>query len=199
MNVWNERYSGDDYLYGTEPNDFVRDATRGLAPADTLCVADGEGRNGVYLASMGHKVTSVDLSDVGLAKGRELAAQKHVPLHTITADLADFDLGDQQWDLIVSVFAHLPPATRRDVNRRIVPALRGGGRLVLEAYTAAQIGKGTGGPPVPELTYSLAELTEDLDGLTIEHGVELEREIIEGSGHSGIGSVVQVVARRPNR
>lgn len=196
MNLWDERFDRDDYVYGDQPNDFVRDSVQSIEAGDVLCLADGEGRNGVHLAELGHRVTSVDLSVVGLRKAEALAAQRGVELTTVHADLADLDLGEQRWDLIVSVFAHLPPEVRRSLYQRVARALRPGGRLVLEGYTVAQLGKGTGGPPVPEMMYSLAELTEDLADLTIEHGVELDREVIEGPGHTGIGSVVQVVAVR---
>lgn len=195
--MWNERYRADDYVYGKEPNDFVRDTVKDLPVGDVLCLADGEGRNGVHLAELGHRVTSVDLSEVGLTKAQQLAAERNVALITVVADLAEFDLGEEAWDLIISVFAHLPPDVRRPLYRRVGRALRPGGRLVLEGYTIAQIGKGTGGPPVPEMMYSLAELTEDLEGLVIEHAVELDREVNEGSGHTGTGSVVQVIATRP--
>jgi len=195
--MWDERYSSDDYVYGVLPNDFVKERAHGLVPGDALCLADGEGRNGVHLAELGHRVTSVDLSTVGLDKANRLAAQRGVELNTVLADLGDYELGESQWDLIVSVFAHIPPTARRALHRRIETALRPGGRFIVEAYTVNQLGNGTGGPPTAELMYSLDELLADLHGLTIEHGVEVERSVVEGAGHTGIGAVVQLVATRP--
>ena len=196
--MWEGRYSDlDGYLYGTDPNDFLADAVADIEPGDALCYADGEGRNGVYLASLGHRVTSVDLTEAGMAKAAALAASRGVPLTTVVADMATWDMGDAQWDLVVSIFAHMPPPIRRHVHASLATALRPGGRLVLEAYTPAQIGRGTGGPKVPELTMTLDGLHEELVGLEIVHGLETVRPVVEGPGHTGDGAVVQVIATRP--
>jgi SAM-dependent methyltransferase len=193
--MWEARYrAADGYLYGTEPNDFVAESVVGLPIGDALCLADGEGRNGVYLAELGHHVTSVDVAATGLAKAARLAEVRGVELITILADLADFDLGENRWDLIVSVFAHTPPPVRARLHAAVATALRPGGRFILEAYTPDQIGRGTGGPPIPELTMTLAGLRRELTGMTIEHGVEKTRPVIEGPGHTGDGAVVQVIA-----
>ena len=194
--MWQARYDTDEYLYGTEPNDFLRESVPDLTPGTALCLADGEGRNGVYLATLGHQVTSVDLTPAGMAKAGRLAADRGVELTTVVADLADHDLGVEQWDLVVSIFAHLPPPVRSRVHGSLATALRPGGRLVLEAYTPDQIGRGTGGPPVPELTMTLDGLRRELSGLTIIHGAELVRTVIEGAGHTGEAAVVQVIATR---
>lgn len=191
---WNDRYGGQEFFYGTEPNSFLASAANHLTPGDALCLADGEGRNGVYLAGLGHRVTSVDMSEAGMAKAARLAADRGVALRTQVADLADYDLGEQRWDLIVSIFAHTPPPVRQRVHAAAVKALRPGGRLVLEAYTPDQLGRGTGGPPAPELMMTLDGLRDELAGLTIETGQELVRPITEGRGHTGDGAVVQVVA-----
>ncbi len=196
--MWEERYgSTDDYRYGTEPNDFLAASAPGLPIGDVLCLADGEGRNGVYLAGLGHRVTSVDLTASGMAKAARLAEQRGVTLETIVADLATFDLGVQRWDTIVSIFAHMPPPIRAGVHGALATALRPGGRLILEAYTPDQIGRGTGGPRVPELTMTLADLREELTGLRIDHAVEMVRNVVEGPGHTGEGAVVQILATNP--
>ena len=194
--MWEERYGGDDYLYGTDPNEFFRDQVVDLPAGDALCLADGEGRNGVFLATLGHRVTAVDLTEAGIAKADRLAEDRGVDVSTIVADLADFDLGHERWDLIVSIFAHTPPSVRRRLHQAAATALRPGGRFVLEAYTPDQIGRSTGGPPIPELTMTLDGLRQELTGLEIVHGVEIVRTIVEGPGHTGDGAVVQVVARR---
>lgn len=193
---WQARYSAAHYVYGTEPNEFLRDVVAGLPPGDVLCLADGEGRNSVFLAERGHRVTAVDLSANGIEKARTLAAERNVTITTVVADLATYDLGVARWDLIVSIFAHTPPAVRQRVHQAVVAALRPGGRFILEAYTPAQIGRGTGGPATADMTMTLAGLTSELAGLTMTHGVELERDIVEGTNHTGIGAVVQVIAAR---
>ncbi len=196
--AWEGRYADiDDYLYGTEPNDFLVTASADLPIGDALCLADGEGRNGVYLAQRGHRVTSVDLTVSGMAKADRLAELRGVEVTTVVADLSDYDLGENRWDLIVSIFAHTPPPIRRRVHGSIARALRPGGRFVLEAYTPDQIGRGTGGPPVPELTMTLSGLRTELTGLSFESGLETLRAVVEGRGHTGEGAVVQVVATKP--
>lgn len=192
---WEARYGTDDaYVYGTEPNDFLAASVAGLPASEVLCIADGEGRNGVYLAGLGHTVTSMDLTDAGMSKATALATERGVELTTIVADLADFELGENRWDLIVSIFAHAPPPIRAGVHARLATALRPGGKLILEAYTPDQVGRGTGGPPVPELTMTLDGLRGELVDMTIETGQELVRSVIEGPGHTGDGAVVQVIA-----
>lgn len=162
-----------------------------------LCLAEGEGRNAVFLASHGFEVSSIDLTRAGVAKTRRLALQRGVNVDAVTGDLATADLGIQSWSGIVSIFAHLPPVIRRDLHRRVVDALAPGGVFLLEAYTPNQVGRGTGGPPTPELAMTLPDLMRELEGLEFIHAVETEREVIEGHGHNGRGGVVQVMARRP--
>ncbi|MEZ4701991.1 MAG: class I SAM-dependent methyltransferase [Rhodothermales bacterium] len=194
--MWDERYSTEEYIYGTDPNDFLAEMAGSLPVGQTLCLADGEGRNGVYLAGLGHAVTAVDSSSVGLDKARRLAATRGVEIATVHADLADFSIEPGAWDAVVSIFCHLPGALRRAVHRRVVEGLKPGGVLLLEAYTPDQLRFGTGGPPDVDRLMRLADLKTELDGLTFEVGRELERDVIEGRFHGGRGAVVQVFARK---
>ena len=194
--MWEERYGAEAYVYGTEPNEFLRSSLPGLPSGRALCLAEGEGRNAVFLAESGYEVHSVDLTETGVAKTRRLAVERGVTVDAQVGDLTDFDLGDEQWDLVVSIFAHVPAALRKDLHRRVVQSLRPGGVLVLEAYTPAQIGRGTGGPSVPEMMMTLGDLRAELAPLEFLHGEELERSIVEGAFHTGTGAVVQVIARR---
>ncbi len=194
MNKWDKRYSGESFTYGTEPNTFLAEHAHRIPPGNCLSLADGEGRNGVYLATLGHKITSVDSSQVGLAKAQELARQKGTSLHTVHSDLAEFDFTTESYSGIVSIFCHLPSELRQQVHRNCVAALRPGGVFILECYTPNQIGRGTGGPPIPDLLTTIEDLKQDLQGLEFIVAQETEREIIEGELHSGIGSVAQVVA-----
>jgi SAM-dependent methyltransferase len=195
--MWDQRYATDEYVYGTKPNDFLLTAVAGLPPQRVLCLAEGEGRNAVYLASLGHEVLAVDASAVGLAKAQRLAAERGVQIVTEVADLATYAIAPDSFDLIVSIFCHLVPPVRQRLYRQAVLGLRPGGRFILEAYTLQQIGRGTGGPQVPELLYDLATLRSDLAGLRLIHAQELERALHEGRLHDGVGAVVQVVGLRP--
>jgi hypothetical protein len=198
--MWDERFSGTEFVYGEAPNDFLRNNIESLPRGRTLCLAEGEGRNAVFLAGVGHDVLAVDQSSVGLAKAQRLAAHRGVAIRTRVADLADYDPGEAAWEAIVSIFAHVPSAVRRKLHRRVGLALRPGGILILEAYTAHQLATaGKGGPPPgqEDLFMSLAALREELAGLDEMHGVELVRNVDEGTFHTGPGAVVQFIARRP--
>lgn len=194
--MWETRYDTDAYVYGTDPNDFLRASVAQLPTGAALCLAEGEGRNAVFLAESGFEVHSVDLTEAGVAKTRRLARDRGVQVHASVGDLSTFDIGVERWDLIVSIFAHMPPTVRRDLHRRTVAALKPGGVLVLEAYTPDQIGRGTGGPSAAEMTMSLDILADEFAPLRFQHAMELEREVIEGAGHTGLGAVVQVIARK---
>lgn len=191
---WNQRYGAEEYAYGTSPNDFLVAVAGRIPPGRVLCLAEGEGRNAVYLAQRGHEVTGVDASAVGLEKARRLAEARGVTLETVVADLVDFPILPGYWNGIISIFAHLPPDIRRRLHRRVVQGLAEGGALVLEAYTPAQIALGTGGPPAADLTMTAAALREELHGLDLEIVREVRRDIQEGAFHSGPSAVVQVLA-----
>lgn len=195
--MWDERYASDEYAYGTEPNDFLAEVASALPLGRILCLAEGEGRNAVHLATLGYQVTAVDASAVGLAKAQQLAQQRGVAITTVVADLADFTIAAGQWDGIVSIFCHLPPDLRRQVHRSVVEGLRPGGVLVLEAYTPKQLDYNTGGPPVAEMTMSLEQLQSELEGLAFCNARETVRPVIEGRYHHGDGAVVQLVAEKP--
>ena len=195
---WDARYAEPALAYGDAPNDFLAAVADRLAPsARVLCLAEGQGRNAVFLAERGHHVTAVDLSEVGLERARVLAAERGVEIETVVADLSDYDLGDHQWDAIVSIFAHTPADVRRQLHRRVVAALRPGGAFVLEAYTPEQTRRDTGGPSgdaAIDVTMTAAGLAEELGGLDAEILRETERVVIEGPYHHGEAAVVQVLA-----
>jgi hypothetical protein len=133
---------------------------------------------------------------VGLRKAGALAAERGVRIETVLADLADYRIESGGWDGIVSIWCHLPQPLRADVHRQVVAGLRSGGAFLLEAYTPAQLGYGTGGPKSVDLLPTLAELRTELDGLDLVHAVEREREVHEGQGHFGLSAVVDIVAVR---
>lgn len=195
LSKWNERYTQTEYVYGTQPNDFLVSVADQLPAGPVLMLADGEGRNGVYLAGLGHEVLSVDQSEVGLAKAQRLAQQRGTTIQTQVADLRDFVIEPGAWAGIVAISCHLPPEIRVPLHTAVVRGLRPGGLFILESYTPQQIGRGTGGPPTPELMNTLTSLRTELAGLEFLHAQELEREVVEGDFHTGLAAVVQLVAR----
>ena len=194
---WNARYAGEAFVYGTAPNEFVVMAAARIPPGPVLCLAEGEGRNAVWLAARGHAVTAVDQSAVALAKAQKLAAERGVRISTVVADLTAHRLEPGAWAAIVATWLHLPPAPRRALHAQVVRALRPGGCFLLEAYTPAQLAFDTGGPRDLQLLPTAAQLREELAGLELEILRELERDVTEGSAHTGRAAVVQVLARRP--
>lgn len=194
--MWNERYSEAGFAYGTEPNDFLLENFSKLTKGKVLCLAEGEGRNAVFLATQGFDVTAVDLSEVGLEKTLRLAQQNKVTVKTICADLSDFTIEKGSWDSIVSIWAHLPSVVRCVLHQKVVSGLRMGGAFLLEAYTPKQLEFGTGGGQQVDLMMPLDSLQEELNGLDFEIARETIREIHEGKYHNGQSAVVQVLARK---
>jgi SAM-dependent methyltransferase len=194
--MWDARYSQPGFAYGTEPNEFLAAAAGRIPAGPVLSLGEGEGRNAAYLAGLGHRVVAVDQSEVGLAKARRLAADRGLEIETVRADLEGYVIESGAWAGIVSIFCHLPRRVRVPLYAAVAGGLRPGGILVLEAYTPKQLGRGTGGPQDPDMLVSLTALTEELAGLEFVHARELDREVREGSFHTGLASVVQLVGMR---
>jgi hypothetical protein len=192
--MWDNRYSRPEYTFGTEPNEFLREFASRIPMGRVLMLAEGEGRNGVYLASLGYEVTGVDSSRVGLEKAQRLAADRGVKINTIVADLAEFVIEPNAWEGIVSIFCHLPSALRTKVHAQGVAGLRPGGCFLLESYTPRQLAFKTGGPSDPDMLPDLDHLRRELAGLRFDHALEIERDVHEGPSHSGRAAVVQVIA-----
>jgi SAM-dependent methyltransferase len=199
-NMWDERYSNNEYVYGTNPNEFLVSVVGDIPTGRALSLGDGEGRNGVFLAEQGFDVTAVDMSSVGLEKAESLARLHGVKVNTIVADLNHYVIEEGHWDLIVTIWLHVMPDLRQRIHSGIVDGLRPGGAVVLEAYTPKQLKYGTGGPPKRDMLFTPSMLREDFAvgaGLRIEVCQETEREVIEGCGHTGTGAVVQFLAYKP--
>ena len=194
-NIWNERYKGETFYYGDAPNDFLVQVANNLTPkSKILCLAEGEGRNAVYLSTLGHDVTAIDQSEVGLEKLQLLAMQKNVHINTIAADLSDYKIEDKKWDAIISIWCHLPSKLRKQVHAQCVSGLKDSGQIILEAYTPKQLEYKTGGPTDTDLLMNESALREEFAGLNFIILKEITREIKEGQGHSGMSAVVQLLA-----
>ncbi|MEE4350353.1 MAG: class I SAM-dependent methyltransferase [Pacificimonas sp.] len=196
---WDERYAGEDFAFGTEPNDFLAEHLDKLPKGRTLCLGEGEGRNAVYLAKNGYWPIAVDQSETGLAKARALAEKEDAAIKTFAADLAEYTHGINCWDGAISIFCHLPKAARQHVYEQLHAGLRPRGVFLLEAYRPAQLdAPGKGGPSDAALLPTLAELEAAFEGWSILHGEEVTREVNEGSYHQGESAVVQFIARKPD-
>ena len=193
---WDERYGKPGFAYGTAPNTFLTSVAGRIPVGRVLSLGEGEGRNAAYLATCGHDVVAVDGSRVGLAKAAPLAEERGVTITTVVSDLRDYQIEPERWDGFISIFCHVPPVLRVRLHAAVVRGLKPGGVFVLEAFTPAQLEYRTGGPPTAELMMSLNELRNELEGLELVHARELERNVYEGRGHTGLGAVVQVVGVR---
>lgn len=198
MNFWDHQFSVEGFKYGTQPNEFLRTQAPRLPPgARVLLPGDGEGRNSVWLAGLGHRVLAVDLSEVGLRKARALAEARGVRIETEQADLADWAPRPGGFDAVVLTYLHLPPALRAPVHRRLAGALRPGGLLILEAFHPGQLDRTSGGPKQRDMLYPLATIEADFDGwLVHELGEETEVVLDEGPGHQGPACVTRYLGRR---
>jgi SAM-dependent methyltransferase len=193
--MWNQRYASDEFVYGTEPNAFLVEHAK-LLVGPVLSLAEGEGRNAVFLASRGLDVLGVDGSDVGLAKAHKLAASKGVVIRTEVADLATYEPRENFYGSVISISAHLPGDLRRRLYPLVERSLKPGGVLLLEAYSKAQISRDTGGPKDLDMLMSRGDLEKEFPNCEPILAREIEREVSEGRFHTGLASVVQFIARK---
>jgi len=194
---WEERYSSAERLFGDQPSELLVAQRSLLRPGmRALAIADGEGRNGVWLAEQGLIVAAVDLSATALTRARARAAAHGVALTTTCADIFEWTWSDTAYDVIVDIFLHLPRAARQDLHQRIRSALRPGGLVCLEGFHRDQLGMDSGGPRDPDQLYTLEELQEDFEGLEILQARIAPTEVELAGVRQGPGVCVQFVARR---
>ena len=196
---WDRRYQGEDYLFGTAPAAFLTRHARHLPEAGrVLAVADGEGRNSVWMAEQGLEVTAMDGSPVALEKALKLAVEREVPVAFRLGDVLTWDWGAAPYDAVVAIFIQfVGPEDRARVFKGLDQALKPGGVLMLHGYAPRQVGYGTGGPPHAENMYTLGLLREAFEGYDIRHQADYDAEIDEGRGHSGRSGLIDFVARKP--
>lgn len=194
--MWNERFAADGYAYGEEPNEFLAESMHVIPRGRVLCLAEGQGRNAVYLARQGYEVTAVDWSEAGLAKANQLAIKHGVNLTTELADLNAYKITPASWSGIIAIFAHLEPSLRQRIHGACVNGLVPGGVMILEAYSPEQLSYGTGGPKDPEMLMTRAGLIQEFAGLNILHAAELVRHVSEGRHHTGDAAVVQFIGQK---
>ena len=188
---WNQRFREEEYVYGKEPNQFIQQWAAQLSPGRVLAIAEGEGRNAVYLASLGHEVTVWDYAEAGLEKAKRLAAEKGVTIKTEQLDLMHAPWEEVQFDYVICVFGHFEPELRWKTLKGIEQVVKPGGRFLCEVYSVQQLEYKTGGPPVEAMLYQPVDFFERFSGWKIKHFFmgEVERE--EGRLHRGLSHVIQ--------
>lgn len=196
--MWDERFSQAEPVYGEKPNAYLRSQAHRLKPGMKVLVpADGYGRNGLWLARQGLRVHTVDLSAVGVERARKAAQAAGLTMTIEQADLSTWAWPEAEFDVVASIFLHLPPELRRAVHANMLRAVAPGGIVILEAFTPAQLKYSSGGPKDAQLLYTAEILREDFAGADALELRETETDLEEGHMHSGLGAVVQAVFQKP--
>jgi 2-polyprenyl-3-methyl-5-hydroxy-6-metoxy-1,4-benzoquinol methylase len=195
---WNRRFGAPDYIFGTAPNAFLASKKSLFKPGErALCVADGEGRNSVWLAEQGLEVTAFDISPVGVAKARRLAAERGVNVRYDVASVYDWRWPEAQFDVVAAIFVQFAdPAMRGFMFERMARALKPGGLLLLEGYTPKQLEYRTGGPSRVENLYTEPMLRQAFSSLEVIELKQYEAVVAEGTQHSGRSALIDLVARK---
>jgi SAM-dependent methyltransferase len=194
---WNQKFSAEHFYYGEEPNKFIKSESYRIHPkSKILCLAEGEGRNGVFLATQGHSVVCVDLSDVGLQKAQSLANQNSVEIKTVHSDIFHFD-SEEWFDAAICTFLHLDYGSLRLFCEKLHRLLGENGLFIGQFFTKDQLGKSSGGPQNIDLLYdpNVLEKAFKFAGFEVLKISSKDEELNEGEGHSGIASLVSIVAK----
>jgi SAM-dependent methyltransferase len=189
---WNERYSTDEYAYGTQPNQFFKEHLEQLVPGTILFPAEGEGRNAVYAAKMGWQVTAFDTSTEGKRKADKLASENEVTIDYQIAGYENIHYQLNSFDCIVLIFAHVHPVKRKEYHQKLMSFLKPGGVLILEGFSKKQINNKSGGPRDVELLFSKEEMKSDFASFSELSITETSYILDEGPFHQGIASVIRV-------
>ncbi|MGG4398366.1 class I SAM-dependent methyltransferase [Paenibacillus thiaminolyticus] len=196
-NPWHERFHSEDYYYGEEANVFIQQqAFRLEAGKKIIALAEGEGRNAVFLATRGHDVTALDYAESGLLKTKKLAQKHAVHVHTEKVDLLQESVPHEEYDAAIMVFGHFHQEDQRTVLAKLKRAVKPGGIIMLEVYSKEQLHYGTGGPRDPGMLYDPEDLLAWCEGHKVIHFFYGEQERVEGKGHTGLAHVIQLVVRK---
>lgn len=196
--MWDQRYSSDEYLFGTEPTAALQAQVHMLKQqSECLCVADGEGRNSVWLAQQGHQVTAWDVSSVAIEKAQKLATERNVEVEFAVADAADYNWSERQYDAVIAVFVQFASPDLRDrMFQGMKAATKPGGMIFLHGYTPKQLEYKTGGPPFAENLYTSELLRSQFSDMDILRLEAYEADLAEGTGHAGRSAVIDLIASR---
>ncbi len=196
---WNERFDKEEFIFGKEPNEYLVDkAKQYLKPTDkVLCIADGEGRNGVWLAKQGMQVVGFDASDIALAKARQFAKDNQVEVEYSFSDTDSYAWSENTYDAVIGIFIQFAdPTMRARIFEQAYNTLKPGGLFILQGYTPKQLEYKTGGPSLIEHLYTedlIKSLTQDFEILEL---VSYEKELSEGPRHTGMSAILGLVARK---
>ena len=197
QNQWDERYARQEYIYGKEPNSFLKEILRTIKPGRILFPAEGEGRNAVYAATLGWETDAFDQSIEGRKKALQLANLNNVPINYFIQSLDEWNPEPDQYDCIALIFVHLPETLRKQVHNAAVKALKPGGILILEAFTTNQFPRNSGGPKNIELLFTTNQIKHDFADLSEIEILETQIILNEGPLHQGLADVIQLYCHKP--
>ncbi|WP_079509283.1 class I SAM-dependent methyltransferase [Mesobacillus jeotgali] len=195
-NSWHARFGSEHYVYGEEPNQFVKEQSYRLEKGSKIAAfAEGEGRNAVYLARQGHEVTAYDYAENGLNKTEALAERYDVKVSTVLKDLIHDSVPVEEFDAAIMVFGHFRKNDQKNIFGKLVSTVKPGGIILLEVYSEDQVHYGTGGPKTVEMLYDPSDVLEWIKGHKNLHFFYGEQERVEGELHTGTGHVIQVIIK----
>lgn len=200
-NRWDERYASNEFAYGTQPNDYLREQLAKLAPGKILFPAEGEGRNAVFAAKQGWKVSAFDISVEGQKKARQLAAVNNVSISYEVEDLEKLPYSPEQFDAIALIYAHFPAEIKSHYHKTLSKYLRKGGVIIFEAFSKKHLdylakNEKVGGPKDIGSLFSIEEIKADFENYYFRELEEMEIELNEGVYHNGVGSVIRFLAEK---
>jgi len=198
---WNDRYSTDEFAYGEQPNSYLRERLMQLDTGTILFPAEGEGRNAVFAAKLGWKVSAFDISIEGKNKALQLAENNNVSIDYQVGELQELDYKAEQFDAIALIYAHFPSAIKSTYHKTLSSYLRSGGLLIFEAFSKKHLrylakNEKVGGPKEIDMLFSIEEISADFENYEILVLEEKEIELNEGLFHNGLGSVIRFIGRR---
>ncbi|HHW36617.1 MAG TPA: class I SAM-dependent methyltransferase [Bacillales bacterium] len=200
MNQWDTRFQAENYIYGKNPNVFLAEFQKELQlTGDALAIAEGEGRNAVFLAEQGMNVTAWDYAEFGLEKTNKLAEERGVTVHTELIDLNEAIWEKEKWDEVVCIFGHFPKELRNKMLLEVKDAVKPGGYYITEVYSQKQIPYNSGGPRKLDLLYGPEEFLQTFVDWRIVHFFMGEVVRHEGELHNGLAHVIQFVGQKPEK
>jgi 2-polyprenyl-3-methyl-5-hydroxy-6-metoxy-1,4-benzoquinol methylase len=198
---WNERFDKEEFIFGKEPNEYLTQKTaQYLKPnSSVLCIADGEGRNGVWLAKQGMRVTGFDVSDIALAKAKQFAREHQVNIQYSLSDTDGFDWQENAYDAVICIFIQFAdPEMRARIFKQVHQTLKPGGLFILQGYTPNQLEYKTGGPSLIDHLYTEKMIREHSQGFEILDLECYEKELSEGPRHTGMSALLGMVSQKIN-
>jgi SAM-dependent methyltransferase len=196
---WNERFDKAEFIFGKEPNEYLVEKTQQyLKPGQkVLCIADGEGRNGVWLAKQGMQVVGFDASDIALAKAKQFAKENQVEVEYFFSDTDSFAWHDNTYDAVIGIFIQFAdPAMRERIFQKTYEALKPGGIFILQGYTPKQLEYKTGGPSLIEHLYTEEMIRDLMQDFDIREITVYEKDLSEGARHTGMSALMGLVAQK---